>query len=304
MAAQYPGAAGTDANLFVAVNNLSSSLSDNPLTIGATTVNVASTTGFPTTGYITIEAEAISYTGVTGTSFTGCTRGADGTAAASHVTALSVFHNVVAAHRNVLKDEIKAIETDLVASYTGGSTTIATTFAKYLKLIGGTMSGAIAMGTSKITGLGNGTAAQDAAAFIQLKVIQVAPLISSTTNFSTTSSTYQTTNLSGSITPTSASNRILIVACGMLTNNSNSDNVFASLFNGASNLLAASGQGNLFSNGTGITEVEGSCTLMTIDSPASTSAQTYSVKIKNTSNTATMQFGRVGTQTMLLVEVV
>lgn len=162
MSAQYPGAAGTDANLFVAVNNLSTSLTDNPLSSGATTVNVASTTGFPTAGYITIEAEAISYTGTTGTSFTGCTRGADGTTAASHVTATSVFHDVVAAHHNVLKDEIKAIETDLVASYTGGSTTIATTFAKYLKLIGGALTGALAMGSNKITGLANGSASGDA----------------------------------------------------------------------------------------------------------------------------------------------
>lgn len=169
MAAQYPGAAGTDANLFIAANNLSTSLSDNPLTIGATTVNVASTTGFPTAGYITIEAEAISYTGTTGTSFTGCTRGADGTAAASHVTGLQVYHDIVAAHHNVLKEEIKAIETDLVGSYTGGSTTIATTFAKYLKLIGGTLSGALAMGANKITGLANGTADTDAANFGQYK---------------------------------------------------------------------------------------------------------------------------------------
>lgn len=38
----------------------------------------------------------------------------------------------------------------------------------YLKLTGGTMAGAIAMGTSKITGLGNGSLAQDAVAFGQL----------------------------------------------------------------------------------------------------------------------------------------
>jgi hypothetical protein len=44
-----------------------------------------------------------------------------------------------------------------------------------LALAGGTMTGAIAMGTSKITGLGNGSAAQDAAAFGQI------PLASSTT---------------------------------------------------------------------------------------------------------------------------
>ena len=40
--------------------------------------------------------------------------------------------------------------------------------ALLLPLAGGTMSGAIAMGTSKITGLGNGSGAQDAAAFGQI----------------------------------------------------------------------------------------------------------------------------------------
>lgn len=42
---------------------------------------------------------------------------------------------------------------------------------RYLALSGGTMTGAIAMGSSKITGLTNGSAAQDAAAFGQVPVI-------------------------------------------------------------------------------------------------------------------------------------
>src|SRR5208282_1266291 len=45
---------------------------------------------------------------------------------------------------------------------------IAAALGSYLALAGGTMSGAIAMGTSKITGLGNGSGAQDAAAFGQI----------------------------------------------------------------------------------------------------------------------------------------
>jgi hypothetical protein len=43
------------------------------------------------------------------------------------------------------------------------STTITNSIATKLPLAGGTMTGAIAMGTSKITGLGDPTAAQDAA---------------------------------------------------------------------------------------------------------------------------------------------
>jgi len=142
MPAQYPSAAGTDANLFIAVNNLATAL-NGALDISATTITVVSTTGFPTAGYITIDAEAISYTGVTATTFTTCTRGADGTAAATHLTAAQVLHTVVAAHHNTLKDEIIAIATDLRASFIETSTSIATTFGKYLLKSGGTMTGNI-----------------------------------------------------------------------------------------------------------------------------------------------------------------
>ena len=50
----------------------------------ATTITVDSTTGFKTSGEIKIGTEIISYTGVTGTTFTGCTRGAFSTTAATH----------------------------------------------------------------------------------------------------------------------------------------------------------------------------------------------------------------------------
>ena len=49
-----------------------------------TTITVDSTAGFATAGSIVIDSETISYTGVTSTTFTGCTRGASSTSAASH----------------------------------------------------------------------------------------------------------------------------------------------------------------------------------------------------------------------------
>jgi hypothetical protein len=61
-----------------------------------TTITVTSTTGFTATGNILIDQENISYTGVTATTFTGCTRGLSGTgsgAAASHLTAASVVQS-------------------------------------------------------------------------------------------------------------------------------------------------------------------------------------------------------------------
>lgn len=111
--AQFPSSVPTDADLFIAKNNLSTSL-DGAIDNSVTTITVISTTGFQSVGYITIDAEAISYTGVTATTFTGCTRGADGTTAASHLDTTVVYHNVVADHHNVLKDEIIAIADDVL----------------------------------------------------------------------------------------------------------------------------------------------------------------------------------------------
>lgn len=129
----FPGSVATDAGLYVAVNNLSTLLTDNPLTIGATTVNVISTTGFPTAGAISIGAEIIFYTGITATSFTGCTRGADGTSAAAHALNDQVDHNVIAFHHNVLKDEIIALESFL-STHLGLATTV--TAAEFERLSG------------------------------------------------------------------------------------------------------------------------------------------------------------------------
>jgi len=55
-----------------------------------TTVTVDSTTDFETNGTITIESEQITYTGKSSTQFTGCTRGANSTSAASHADNITV----------------------------------------------------------------------------------------------------------------------------------------------------------------------------------------------------------------------
>ena len=60
------------------------------LTNNATTITVVSTAGFFAAGNIQIENETITYTGITNTTFTGCTRGVDGTTAATHNTGTNV----------------------------------------------------------------------------------------------------------------------------------------------------------------------------------------------------------------------
>ena len=63
---------------------------DGLLTDSATTVTVASTTGFDSAGTLHIGNEQITYTGTTSTTFTGATRGAGGTTAAAHSDATQV----------------------------------------------------------------------------------------------------------------------------------------------------------------------------------------------------------------------
>jgi hypothetical protein len=121
--AQFPSSVPTDANLYIAKNNLSTSL-NGAIDDAVVTITVVSTTGFPTVGYITIDAEAIKYTGTTATTFTGCTRGADGTANAAHTDTTVVYHNVVADHHNSLKDEVIAIAQNLSDRIGLGSTQV------------------------------------------------------------------------------------------------------------------------------------------------------------------------------------
>lgn len=123
--ANFPGSISSDSNLYIARNNRLTALTAGVDAI-VTTIPVVSTTNFPTVGFITIDAEAISYTGLTATSFTGCTRGADGTTAASHANSATVQHTIVAAHHNASKDEIIAIEQALANRFGTGTAFITT----------------------------------------------------------------------------------------------------------------------------------------------------------------------------------
>ena len=71
---------------------------------------------------------------------------------------------------NTLKELADALGND-----TAFSTTVTNSIATKLPLAGGTMSGAIAMGTNKITGLGDPTSAQDAATKNYIDTAAIAP---------------------------------------------------------------------------------------------------------------------------------
>lgn len=165
-----------------------------------------------------------------------------------------------------------------------------------------TATGAIAMGTNKITGLGNGTAAQDAAAFGQVKVLQTI-LGTSTSRFTTTSATFQTTNLSATITPTSASNRIFVLAASQFDMGTQNKIGYLTISRGGTNILATNGQLEALTATGGVTQWP--ATLITVDSPATTSATTYAIQIKSGDGVTTAGWGDTNlTQTIILMEVV
>jgi hypothetical protein len=114
----YPASQDNGVSLLAETNNAATTITI-PVLTSDTAVNVTSTNGFPSSGAITIApaqggiSEIVFYTGVTATSFTGCTRGQDGTSALSHAVYDLVVEREIAADHNVLAGAIEAIEAKL-----------------------------------------------------------------------------------------------------------------------------------------------------------------------------------------------
>jgi len=165
-------------------------------------------------------------------------------------------------------------------------------------------SATIAMGSAKITGLANGTSATDAAAYGQIKYIQAPVQALKTTSFSTTSSTYQDTGLSASITPTSSSSRIKVTFSGVArTANGTNSGVAITVKRGSTDLATNSlgfSYGDVGGNTAGQSYPVNFCF---IDSPATTSAVAYNVFIKNEDNATTVALANVAQCQIIAEEV-
>ena len=89
-----------------------------------TTISVASTSPLAASGSVLIDSEIISYSGVTATTLTGCTRATAGSTAASHVTATGVIQystvtiNVTSAAAFAAAPSTFAVDGEVI-SYTG-----------------------------------------------------------------------------------------------------------------------------------------------------------------------------------------
>ena len=143
------------------------------------------------------------------------------------------------------------------------------------------------------------TAAEQNALRGAFRVLQVVSATYSTQTTSS-SSTYADTGLTISITPSSASSKILVLVSQNGCVKFNSDtSMELKLFRGATDL-------GIFGSGAGITSSSGnngfgSCSHAYLDSPATTSATTYKTQFKSISNTDSVRVQQNSTLSSICV---
>lgn len=123
-----------------------------------------------------------------------------------------------------------------------------------------------------------------------------------TSSTTTTSATYVNTNVAATITPSSATSRIKITVSSAIDTLGTGTNPQVSLFRGSTDLDAGtSGFAYLSVTSTQPTVVP--CHFTYIDSPSTSSATTYTVKLKQTGGGGQVQFICGVTSTMILEEI-
>ncbi len=132
-------------------------------------------------------------------------------------------------------------------------------------------------------------------------VLQVVQYAANPGVFSSSSTSYVATSTAATITPTSASSKILIFYNAVLYGNQASCQPVHTVYRGATDLAStnARGLGQIYS-ASGALQAHGTGILL--DSPATTSATTYTVYVKL--NLGTLQWGSDGgAQVMILMEI-
>jgi hypothetical protein len=123
-----------------------------------------------------------------------------------------------------------------------------------------------------------------------------------TAGFSTTSTSYVATNLSATITPTSATSKILIFFTGPSYSLS-VNYAFTTVYRNGTTNLGIGASAGLAVTGNNPGTYDTSVTGMYLDSPATTSAITYTVYLKTSASTAYFgDSGNIG-QVMILQEI-
>jgi len=124
------------------------------------------------------------------------------------------------------------------------------------------------------------------------KVLQVVTASNTALQNTASTSYVDATNLSVSITPSSASNKILILFTGTFQNDTSAANSYLTILRGSTNLAVTNDYFILNSAGTRI--IAGSAAHF-IDSPNTTSSTTYKIQIKaeSTSNASIFANSRI-----------
>lgn len=157
------------------------------------------------------------------------------------------------------------------------------------------------LNVSTITISGTPANANDAAKFSQIKYFQIVTS-SSTASTSTTSTTFVDTVLKRNITPTSASSKILILAASEIGGLVASKSAFITIARNGTDLSGGSGfSSDILVNASGAFRQPWAAAYL--DSPATTSATSYSIQIKNGVAGGINLNDNGGVATMYLVEV-
>jgi len=114
----------------------------------------------------------------------------------------------------------------------------------------------------------------------------------------TSSTSYVATGLSVDITPSSSSNKVLIIAMGVIDNNSNGSAPRVTIYRDSTNI----GIDNGLSRNYSATRLVVPVSLSKLDSPSSTSQITYKVYLKSASGTS-VRFGESTQQTIIAMEI-
>lgn len=153
-----------------------------------------------------------------------------------------------------------------------------------------TATGNLQMGNNKIVNLADGTSATDAATVGQLSgMIRQTVQATFNTQSTTTSASFVNTSFTASITPTSSASKILILfsSAGYIYNYGNEQNI--DIYNGTSEVAGSYRINKVLLPAEGIGEENRNpFAINVIDSPATTSSVTYTVRQRCTNGSSAL----------------
>ncbi len=129
------------------------------------------------------------------------------------------------------------------------------------------------------------------------KVLQVVQA-TNTSQTDTSSSSFVATGLSVDITPSSSSNKVLVIVMGVLDNETSGSAPRVTIYRDSSNIGVADGLSRNYATSRLLTPLS----MSKLDTPSTSSQITYSVRIRSaTSNT--VRFGETTQQTIIAMEI-